>query len=913
MTENIKSSAIPAAGYVYQTRQGLKVLCDWLDAPARYSRVKFECDVENDAPQGLDDIVIERSDGKLDLLQVKFTPNPNQNLLSWDWLLERSGKTDRSRSMVRKWFDAYKKLEVNRIGDISLITNRRPDAEIENCLIDGKISFSKLAEPNRAKVISQLGNISDCEDFFSQLHVKHSDKSFNYLEHNIDARLKVHGCSEGVATLKNIATNWAIQTESPLPDGWIKLAEVRNILQASPVAPLPEDFIVPDCYEVPDETFHQEFVQKVKNSVGKAIVLTGPPGRGKSTYLSYLFDVLINDDIPSIRHHYYLSTTERGRDRINSHIVEESIKAQLNLFHGDLPIQSGSLRYLVETCASHYKKIDKPFIFILDGLDHVWRINAKDKQPLDDLFSQLLPCPDNMILLIGTQPVDDVQLPTDLLISVPKANWHTLPPMSENAVLSYLRKMVSEGKILTSFEDQNFATNQLNEAALALSRRTQGHPLNLIYATEELVHNGRTLSSWAVNELKGDLSKDVEFYYGSLWVNLPESLKDTLRLICAFPFFWPKSAFVKIAETRQAVQPDVKNVGHLLYNSEVGVKVFHESLAVFIKNTEGYENRVRELMPKVANWLEIEAPASLRVNWLWTVQAKLGEPSNLISGLTRDWVMQRLEEGYSESLFDILLSDALSLALDMAKFSDAYRLAHLKERMVGGSQFQMEPVDQAKLTSLTWAITPERSVVREAYASRHEADLLSLTALAQALWSLGDLFEAEICGRELLHRIRGLSKFKNMLGSRSERGELIFITNVLSKLNVIATEPSALANFVNNNSPVIWITRVNVLVQDGELDALMSTLELVHKSKSRGLISDESIRAAGFAGVRITDRDDFSKLIKTPLVSSLEALLTNSYSSINVPMPAKWQESYDYIDQRNDLAILIHHESPLIS
>lgn len=66
MSENIKNTAITAAGYIYQNRQGLKVLCDWLDAPARYIRMKFECDDENVAPTGLDDIVIERSDGLVD-------------------------------------------------------------------------------------------------------------------------------------------------------------------------------------------------------------------------------------------------------------------------------------------------------------------------------------------------------------------------------------------------------------------------------------------------------------------------------------------------------------------------------------------------------------------------------------------------------------------------------------------------------------------------------------------------------------------------------------------------------------------------------------------------------------------------------------------------------------------------------
>lgn len=119
MSENIKNTAITAAGYIYQNRQGLKVLCDWLDAPARYSRVKFECDDENVAPTGMDGIVVERSDGLVDLQQVKFTPDPEVHLLSWEWMLEKTGKTARSRSMLRKWFDAFKKLDPG-----ALVTSR---------------------------------------------------------------------------------------------------------------------------------------------------------------------------------------------------------------------------------------------------------------------------------------------------------------------------------------------------------------------------------------------------------------------------------------------------------------------------------------------------------------------------------------------------------------------------------------------------------------------------------------------------------------------------------------------------------------------------------------------------------------------------------------------------------------------
>lgn len=304
MSDDIKSTATTSAGYIYQNRQGVRVLCDWLDVPARYTRVKFECDNEIESPKGLDDIVVERSDKLLDLRQIKFTPDPTTHLLSWDWLLEKTGKTARSRSMLRKWFDAFRKLDPARIGELSLTTNRRPDAVIELCLDGDRIAFAKVPEPKRSQVIAELDGEATCTAFFDQLRIRHSDKGYATLEHEINARLRVHGTPEGIANLKYVAlTQWATQNRLPPPDGWITLSEVREILRATPPAPVLEDFMVPAGYEVPDATFHKEFVKDVATAAGRAIVLTGPPGRGKSTYLSALFDTLADQDIPTVRHH----------------------------------------------------------------------------------------------------------------------------------------------------------------------------------------------------------------------------------------------------------------------------------------------------------------------------------------------------------------------------------------------------------------------------------------------------------------------------------------------------------------------------------------------------------------------------------------------------------------------------------
>lgn len=906
MSEDIKNTAITAAGYIYQNRQGLKVLCDWLDAPARYTRVKFECDDEDEAPKALDDIVAERSDGLVDLQQVKFTPNPDAHLLCWEWMLEKSGKTARSRSMLRKWFDAYKKLDPGRIGELSLTTNRRPDAAIEACLTDNKIIFSEVLEPKRSELIAELGTAEECDTFFRQLRIRHSDKGYIELEQEVAARLRPHGIPEGIANLKNLALNWATQKNSPAPDGWITLTEVRTILRATPPAPLPEDFVVPKGYEVPDATFHKEFVSEVLGAAGRALVITGPPGRGKSTYLSALCDTLAKRDVPTVRHHYFLSTTERGRDRVHSYVVEQSIKAQVEQFYEGVPVAAGGLRALLEACATHHKAQGKPFVLVLDGLDHVWRTNAKDKQPLDELFAQVLPCPENMVLLVGTQPVDDAQLPTDLLVYAPKAGWRTLPTMSENAVLSYLRKAVQVGRLTAAFKDREQADTELLAAATVLRARTNGHPLHVIYATAELVHAGRQLSKWDVEQLKGDLSQDAKFYYASLWVVLPPSLKDTLRLVCAFPFFWPRTAFAEIAAAIKTAVPDVANVEHLLHSSTAGLKVFHESLAVFVRSTPDYEVRIQELMPDVARWLESSAPQSLRVNWLWSVQARLGQPKNLISGLTRDWIMLRLEEGFPESLFDALLSEALVAALEAAEFAHAYRLEHLNARMVGGSHFQMQSDDKARLVSLTLALAAEEGVVQEAIASRHEADLLHVAALGLALRYRGDHVLAATCGEEVLRRFRGLSRFSSRYRSGSGSDEFRYLVDVFARLGAIGATPAALGKLVAENSPSVWLPRIRMLVEAGRLDELMALAAPLASGAEKGIISDACIRAAATAGVGIADRHDFSALARTPFVAAVEAVLRKSSQPLCEPIPLDWLKG-DYYERKDDLADLTHH------
>ena len=91
MSQTFKSSALPAAGYLYQNLVGVKILLDWLDEPTRFSWVVLEC--EDVAPKALDDIVAEYSDGRRLYHQVKCANDSldEASALSWPWLLEKKG------------------------------------------------------------------------------------------------------------------------------------------------------------------------------------------------------------------------------------------------------------------------------------------------------------------------------------------------------------------------------------------------------------------------------------------------------------------------------------------------------------------------------------------------------------------------------------------------------------------------------------------------------------------------------------------------------------------------------------------------------------------------------------------------------------------------------------------------------
>ncbi|GGX23281.1 ATP-binding protein [Undibacterium macrobrachii] len=906
MSSEIKSSATTAAGYVYQTMQGVNLLCDWLEAPTRYKRIRFECDAETIAPKGLDDLVAVRADDKVDLWQVKFSPSPDKYLLEWKWLLEKKGKAGgTARTNIRKWFDALDAIPPSKVGSIRLLTNRIPDLNIEKCLRGGKFIDYKLAPMDiQARVEQDLGSEVNALRFFKMLEIMHSDKGFSSIESHVTQRLRRHSTPEGIETLKNRAINWSIQKSQPAPDGWITFEVLKSTLRITVPEPLPEDFTIPLGYRVPDNEFHAKFMSSLKARPLQPLVLTGPPGRGKSTYLSKVCELLESEKIPFVRHHYYLSAADRTYDRHTSFAVQESILAQVKEFHGDVVTPHHELTSSLLACSAHYKTLGKPFVVIIDGLDHVWRNQGRDKRALDEIFNQLLPICENLVLVVGTQPVEDSQLPNRLIVEAPRNSWLELPSMSANAVLQYLRKEVQQGRLHLN-ANRSIIETELQEAAAKLRERTAGHPLHVIYATEELIRTGRELSSWNVERLSGDLGHDAKTYYESLWQLLNASQKDVLRLVCEFRFFWPSRAFAEISTLSLSPLPDVTAVEHLLHASPAGLRPFHESLIVFIKQTDGFEQRINELENFVEIWLDGDAPTALKVNWLWLIKARRGNSDELIRGLQRNWVLERLQEGYAPSLIENLLDSAEEYAVQTTRYAEAYRLRHLKYRLLNSLSYRLMGEDAARLKACTWTLAADDNVIDEAYASRHESSIVDVVALGLALNARGNIVAATECAQEALRRHRGESRFTKTNQSSDALSKALYLAQAFAKLGVLDSTPKNEAKWIAERWPQIANKFLAARVDNEKLRSLIDVLPHLPDTESKLMVCDATFRAAALAEANLSAWAEFNIILSGNLAGCIHALAGSEASISLRPLNFDWREG-SYEETRAALTTLAH-------
>ena len=894
----IKNSAIIYAGYDYQTLQGVRLLADWLNTPTRYNRIAFEADAKQvDAPQGIDDIVCERQDGKTDFWQVKFTPDTDKedNQLSWEWLLKRSGHRIRSRSILQKIADAVDKVPAERRGYITLLTNKIPNREIANCLRNNKIDWSQAPITKQQDIILQLGTQERAKQFFDILQICHSDQSYTRLNSIVPELLRKHTNEEGVYRLIERAKRWAIQRNLPSDGGWICLEHIRAVISTNRPEPIPQTFVLPDNYIVPDVDFHDKFIDSLFNPANRLVVLTGAPGKGKSTYISHICQILKTREFPYIRHHYFLGLDDRTTDRLSPRIVAEDLMCQVKAFCSQIEMKNYHAEHLhkvLAECGQIYKEEGKRFFIIIDGLDHVWRDNGKDKSPLDELFCQLLPLPDNVTLLVGTQPVDDELLPSRLLQNSPREEWLHLPNMSGDAIRKYLSGQVESGRIVFNFHQRDYE-EILSQCAELLTTKTQGYPLHVIYSCEKLYFEGKGLSRLEIENLPRCKGGNITNYYNELWKILTYEQRDILHLCCAFPFLWPATSFSEIFSESTETTPNVKAVIHLLYESIAGLRPFHESLIVFTRSTTEHENRIKLLLPALISWLEKSAPEPIKNCWYWSCLAYNGEPYPLRNGLTRDWILERLAEGYRQDEFIRLLTQAETCALAEGHFSEAYQHRSRKTRLLN-ARLQIWDMSTLGVCSM---INASEALLKQYQSTQNVSSPKILATLAIALWFRNHFDEAKRITRLALQRYSNESSVYTNKNSDESRADIRLLIKA-AVLTECFDEKWLATGSVHKWSD----SNINLLIECAEYKSDIGLLFSLHDVFKQTVIKNKIVNA--IVRVGIVEQID---LEYWPHFSGLDSALLRLYSHLSTAHPCS------LITEQGESEIGRYHVHPEVS
>lgn len=678
------------AGFDYQDLVAIEVLIDFYRQRDLYSWVELEA--EDPSFGSIEDVVVCHPDGLHELIQVKFTADPDAsaNSLSWKWLtadggVQRQGRRRRARrSLLQKWADTTcRHIAQGTLKRAQLKTDRIPDPVFKSCLNGNQVDYTLLPEDIKSEVVRQLGSSETAQTFFNVFEFVHSQPVLDDLERKLWSRVSSDTDGGGWASFRQQVQRWSTRIGEPEPDGKIRYIHLKQVFSKDRPKPLPQGFLVPAGYSVPDDSFHKWFLEDVIGSNGLT-VLWGPPGQGKSTYLSNCVARIDPKEAVCIRHHYFLSADDRSKGRFSYWAIASSLEYQLEAVIPDLDVSNKGLGEILDEAAALLKDENRRLVVIVDGLDHVWR-EHRDHEDMKELFEALLPLPDNVRLIVGTQKVASEHLPARLLNALPAQKWTELPAMSHEAVFRWLCIQDESGRLNLQVAGDEARKESLRSVSGAFHGISGGLPLHLIYSFEALVRTGKEITVDDVKSLPSCPTGDIRDYYNSLWQRVSQKSKVVLHVLAGLEFGPPPFALQECFgnDSFEALA----DISHLLDYRELEIRPFHGSLFAFVSEMPGHEAAFNANAAQVVAWLKNGAPDYWRWAWLGITEAQLGIPETLMAEPSRKWAIDSLVSGYPVEQLTSVLDHAERAAFDAFDLPRLLNFRSLKERALSGTEY----------------------------------------------------------------------------------------------------------------------------------------------------------------------------------------------------------------------------------
>ncbi|HZL83653.1 MAG TPA: ATP-binding protein [Candidatus Deferrimicrobium sp.] len=685
VSNNTRSGA-RRAGDEYQDVRAALFLVQWLLDPSKYRYAILE----NNGAGALDDITALTQDGKWILIQVKYTLDTQTNPLTFEYLLDKSRD---QKSLLEKWSASLRKFPPEQVQRVTIETNRPPDRSLEECLTQDRcVDLSRVDPSVCCRLFDQLGEEA-ARELFGIIDFSLSQPGISQVEsfgRDILQGLNP-SCPEAWDSLMKSIGEWIINPASLPNNPQILLADVRAAARWHVLRGINERFHVPNDTIAPDDDVLQSMVADLDTG-NHVLELTGPPGSGKSTLLTVFARSLEDAGNVVLRHHFFVSISDATPHRYSAMVTIESLMGQIRERGTRLlgreeermspdPRQPDEFRRWLEVCAGRLKEQQHRLIVIIDGLDHAYRESQDAREELEGLFQILLPPPDGMYVVIGSQVIPEGNLPDALVRRGHDRRVRVVPRLSVDSVESWLEK---HGAASMNVDPLLLVSNERrHKMAVAIIAASGGLPLAFRLLQHQAVASGLSLDEHSMSRFPEVVAGDIEAYYNSLWARLSQVAHVMLCLLVQFSWPWPVSGICQCMEYGHYSSGEVKNalleIRHLLSQDPGPVTVFHISLAWFVKDQADFRSCKAELLGMVAHWLERDAPEIYQRAHLWMVQARQGNTTELVRQPERSWLVDSLRRHTPRRYISQILGESGRNALKEHRFDFFARRSVLQD------------------------------------------------------------------------------------------------------------------------------------------------------------------------------------------------------------------------------------------
>jgi hypothetical protein len=668
-------------GIEYQDLVALEYIIDFLRDPKYYEWIELE----SRDYLSLDDIVLCLDGGHRRCLQVKHGEK-SSGAYTWGELLRKSGG---QKSLFEKWLRSINSVIAKHAdADGVIITNRPLADDIKASLdISDRFVYDEIPGEGRA-LADEICGLGRGKLVCSLLKFTGEYADFDELEARVESQFATLASPEKLLLLEKAVGRWGRESYSKGAPRRLHLSELRRAASFREASPLPEEFSIPLDFVYPSEEFHERFIEELHGPGAASYFYTAQAGAGKSTFVSAEYESFLVAGRTVLRHHFFLSQTEKDADRYSFETVAQTLMATMRRDYSERlgqvansDIDGSRFGEWLDVFAQSHRDADESAIILIDGLDHALSEQHRRDEAARLLEVVLVPR-DGLKVVIVSQPRPADQLPRAIVQRIASENWKSFPGLDRGAIAKLLEQNSENIRLPEPQPDRHWDDRaaEIDSIVEAIFQKTSGLALHVRIVLRSLAQLPTTISAEDVARMPASLGRSAKEYYATLWPDINDAGRRILHILSQYPFPWTRQKIIDCLEVADmAALTGLKSIEHVLLPDDAGVVAVHASLADFITGLPEHRAIESSNTQLVISYLRSRAPEFWKWAFLFTTLAQDGQLEPIVQGVNREWLLKAIADDRPRAEVQRIMRVAILSALTQQNFAAYYKIALLAE------------------------------------------------------------------------------------------------------------------------------------------------------------------------------------------------------------------------------------------